>query len=267
MKKRLFFAFIATVCLLFILPTIALATESTDSLYGEKNIEAELSEVKDSLAKGEEGIQIENEKLRFDDSYKLFTFTEYDIVNHYRSVKSIEKMLSDDFSWQIPTTDGRLTTVIKSEAGNWKIIGYAEFTEESAHATDRIIDKKALKDTIQKYDNVTNIMYLVSYDYYTTFVYLMSDGEEYLIPYCDRPDFTGLVNGTVYKPAEVMDTLEKNMGVPVPDKDEYGNGGGLSISPSPKHDYTLQIVLLSCGIVVLTVLVVFIIKKLKSHNR
>lgn len=201
-----------------------------DFVDGGLGLDGEITTLENSIKEnGTKGLFISG-TMDFEAAYKVYTFTEHDIVAAYKEKGSVEALIADEYKWMVPTDAGDLVTVTKSKkSGDWEPIGVALGDGRKTARADAI-DKSALARTVAlQAGHIADMKYVVSYFYNTTFAYVQADGQEYLIPYGSRPDFTGLTNGKMYTAARVMDTLYENYGQILPDDgDLNGNAGAVS---------------------------------------
>jgi len=180
-------------------------------------LDAEREELKASVEENSVGLSPLGELL-YEDGYKLFSFAVDDIIDGYRETGSVASIMGTEYKWMVPTDKNEMVTVVPTDDGSgWRISGYTDPGGASAGGPNSApIDEDALKDEIaEELGQAEEVGRIVSHTHFATFVYLVSGGEEYLVPYAIRPDFTGLTNGEIYTPDEVMNSLEINYGHPV----------------------------------------------------
>lgn len=128
----------------------------------------------------------------------------------------IEELLPDDYAWMIPSGNSLAKAVLKD--GAWKVIGYSYATPEQIannEADDDSIRIDKINSAIETITSngsvIKDVVCVKVVGYFSTFVCIVSD-ETYLIPFCSRPDFTGLINGKLYSASDVYETLLHTMG-------------------------------------------------------
>ena len=250
--KKIILSILITSGLFFTSIANCLAIESQNSssfLYGDSNAASEISEIQDSIVNNNT-LGASDENLEIQKGYKVYWFKGHDIVRMYRQAGNVDALIDyEQYTWQIPTSTGNVATVIPSDVkGEWKVAGIAEFDDAVETASKSVVDKDTLKCTISKQiSDVKDFKYVISHYYHTTFAYVKSGNQEYLIPYGSRPDLTGLENGKVYQPGSVMDILEETMGLP--------NAGLIAADGGAGGTDTLWTVVVS---IVLTVVIVLL---------
>lgn len=225
--KKILTGVLVAVILSSVFSVSCFSLTAQDFVDGGRGLDGEIATLENSMKEnGTKGLFVPG-TMNFAAAYKVHTFTEHDIVAAYKEKGSVGALISDEYRWMVPTDAGDLVTVTKSnESGEWEPIGVALGDGRKTARADAI-DKSALTRTVARQtDQVTDMKYVVSYFYNTTFAYVQTDGQEYLVPYCTRPEFTGLTNGQMYTAAQVMDTLYEKYGEINPeDGDLNGNAG------------------------------------------
>ena len=117
---------------------------------------------------------------------------------------------------------------------------------------------------------VSQISYIDSPMYTsTTFMYIRSGEQEFLIPYGPRPDFTGLENGKLYPIEDAADILEATSPQQVYSSDDesiYGGGGASPESPVSLADGNSTL-LIAGGIILAALLIGSVILLLAIRKR
>lgn len=177
-----------------------------------------------------------------DSAYPVHLFEHPDFVSYYREHGRIDTNIQPDYRWNVPTSNGYLVAVGQGSSGAWdkiSMIGTDFLPTEGLPDISGVFDREKLLKTIEscpEIQTVSQISYIDSPMYTsTTFIYIRSGEQEFLIPYGPRPDFTGLENGTLYPMEEVADILETTSPQQVYSSDDeaiYGGGGASPETPA-----------------------------------
>jgi hypothetical protein len=249
------------------LPTFSCFATDFDAYIGKVQAaeKKELPDLKVQFAKTIREIPVITDDMvfDFDKAYKLYGFKEADIIALYRETGSIEEMVSDYYSWEFPTQNDAVVTMVYS-GGKWEFshLRSPDKSDPDPALRADVIKEKAVYGLIKAdrrlFDDVKDFKYVSSGMYFTTFAYIKSRDKEYLIPYGTRPDLTGLVNGRVYMPDEAINILTKTFNYENNhDGRLNGGGSGSASSPSTHSQGTsflvaicvlFGILTLSCGI-------------------
>ena len=167
--------------------------------------------------------------MNYENAYQLFGLIGYDLPALYAEYGCIQKLISDKFSWIIPSYNKQEAYYADLYENNWIIVAHTWSAEQSVLMN--IIDKDQLRSA--KYDiegKVIDVKYIYANCYSAAFTYIQTDTNEYLIPQAGRPDFTNLENGKLYKADEALKILTESLPVA---KGEYdGVSGGVGGSDS-----------------------------------
>lgn len=146
--------------------------------------------------------------------YKEYAVT-LDFLGELSKGTPLKELLPDDYSWIVSSGNSKAKAILKD--GVWKFIGcsYAipEMIENGEIADDSIrfdAINSAIEAITSNGSKVTDIVCVDVTDSYTYLVCIVSDNA-YAIPFSARPDFTGLVNGKLYKASDVYDTLAQTL--------------------------------------------------------
>ncbi|MBD5129623.1 MAG: hypothetical protein HDT43_06835 [Ruminococcaceae bacterium] len=195
------------------------------------------------------------------EAYKLYRVASATFLNELYEGTDIFELVSTDYSWMLPTRYA-VTKVIQNDEGKWEAIGYEEITPEKTSETI-LYDKanSAINDLLT--DSTEEIKSVICIDatmlYFTNFVCVtLSSGSVYLIPFGQRPDFTGLTDGKMYSIDEVYNILSGTVGVvtsntTLPDnilERQYGGIGVVSEQPKQTIPLPVIIALIAAGIAV-----------------
>ncbi len=209
-----------------------------------------------------------------ENAYWVNTFGGIDFVKEYEETGELSSLITEENGyWVIPTDTGYVASARDEGSGlTFSGLAYPINPEAAALAGEKDITKKAILEKVLQEEGLKNSVYDSSYvvadNYYTTFYYCKNeDGEELLIPYGSRPDFTGLVNGKVYRVPEVTEILQQTM--PQSETETWADGGGGGVngqeaagSPgSVAPPLSLRRVLLITGGTVLILLGGYFLKK------
>lgn len=181
-----------------------------------------------------------------DSAYPVHFFEHPDFVSYYWEHGRIDTNIQPDYRWNVPTSNGYLIAVGQTLSGTWdkiSMIGTDFLPTESLTDISGVFDRQKLLKTIEscpEIQTVSQISYIDSPMYTsTTFIYIRSGEQEFLIPYGPRPDFTGLENGKLYPIEEAADILEVTSPQRVYSSDGeaiYGGGGASPETPASSAD-------------------------------
>lgn len=199
-----------------------------------------------------------------DSAYPVHLFEHPDFVSYYREHGRIDTNIQPDYRWNVPTSNGYLVAVGQGSSGAWdkiSMIGTDFLPTEGLPDISGVFDREKLLKTIEscpEIQTVSQISYIDSPMYTsTTFIYIRSGEQEFLIPYGPRPDFTGLENGRLYPMEEAADILEATSPQRVYSSDDeaiYGGGGASPETPASSADGSSAFLI--AGGVALAVLVI-----------
>lgn len=242
------------------------------SLSPDKNEAEQIEKVVLGSTNVPEGVNI------MEQQYCRYKFTENEIISSYRKHGDLASFISENYQLCVLMPNGEEIILDKSK-GEWKFIGAS--VPVSAESSIDGFSMAAVSDTLLKtYKSklptnaaavVSDLKIVRSHMYNITFAYFTDGGQEYVIPYSDRPDFTGLEDGKVYPASEAIDVLERNYGVPqgaVTDVGYAGGAGGGGTADSPQDDLPWQIVPIA-GVTLLLlggISFFFILKRLKGRK-
>ena len=211
-----------------------------------------------------------------ENAYWVNTFGGIDFVKEYEKTGELSSLITDKNGyWVIPTDTGYEASARDEGSGlTFSGLAYPMNPEAAALAGEKDITKRAILEKVLQEEglenHVFNSCYINSGSYRTLFYYCKnSDGEELLIPYGSRPDFTGLINGKVYHVPEVTEILQQTM--PQSETENWTNGGGggngqdtAGASGSMRPSFPLSKVLLcTAGIALVLIGAYFLRKKIQ----
>lgn len=147
-------------------------------------------------------------KVLYNEAYKAYDFTQHDFIHAYDDAKSLEALISENYMWIVPTSTDAQFRVVQNNKGEWITAGYVESTGQDDRITTA--DMLSVAGQADKLQQALVSKRLISHMYYTEFIYMLTEGGEYVIPNCDRTDFTGLENGKVYLASEAVKTLREH---------------------------------------------------------
>ena len=144
-------------------------------------------------------------------AYKVY-YSEYAFPPALVEGISMKELFSSSYGWHTNTTDGK-TIYTNRKDNQWVHGGYSEpfdpevtsviqFDAVDAALTELIEEKGATDIELQCLD---------SYEYCGNYLFIFTSVGEYVIPFSDRPDFTGLESGELYTAKELGKILESNM--------------------------------------------------------
>jgi len=152
-------------------------------------------------------------------AYKAYNFIDENIVEEYKKTGSFEQLISDKYTWKIPTSTNYLITMRKNEDKNdWKVMAISnELQNDMLKSAVDITNTTNISEIIineNKINEVQKFKYVISNLFGTTFTYLSADDKEYIIPYGTRPDLTGLDNGCLYEVEDAINILDAHFELP-----------------------------------------------------
>lgn len=213
-----------------------------------------------------------------ENAYWVNVFREPDFVKVYEKAGELSSLITDKNGyWVIPTDTGY--KAYAGEAGSgfaYEGLAYPMNPEAAALAGEKDITKRAILEEVLQQEGLENSVYdscfVESGVYRTSFYYCKNnEGEELLVPYGSRPDFTGLVNGKVYRVPEVTEILQQTM--PQSETENWTNGGrggnGQDTAGAPGSitlPLSLRNILLITGGTVLILLGVYCLKKKRKQE-
>lgn len=208
-----------------IIPSICFANNLSDQniidIFNKRNIE--LKEEKNNLKMNFDSykeqykyaLNIEDFNIDTENLQKIYQFINPDIVKGFKEKGTLKELISKDYNWHITSmnknNEKKINIVLKKleESKEWIAIGMSDVSEHRniINVMDDNVIKYILKES--EFDKVSNIQYIKSHMYRTTFFYFVSNHKEYVIPYGTRPDLTGLKNGKIYEVENAISILEK----------------------------------------------------------
>ena len=204
----------------------------------------------------------------------------YDLSNAYRIYRmesqiltildktgSFKETFTDVVQWKIPIVtqkgDNGLVTLLEENGQlSWVATEVGEATQ-TWYISDTKIEN-AIQQSRKINGKIDSMQIAHSYAYYTTFVYLCSGKNEYLIPFSYYAKEIGINNGEVYTVSEISkkfnDCFEETKKVADDDSIIYGSG------PIFKNKPTILEVTLVCSVVIGVVALIIVIRRRKKHN-
>ena len=258
MKK---FTVALTLIALFISTTFICGAKSAENLIKdeEKNSKAELKQIQElidydsefltsmmpSLNASVDKNQIKK-SMKTDNAYKQYRLNSVYIYDDYTKNGNFGSMISDDYNWIVPLYNENIYISFSKKSGSWQFGGAGSslsFTDDNGNKLDLDFSLKGILKKLKKEKGITNadeIKY-VSSDR-VNFIYVLTDGTEYLIPYCSRPDFTELENGKIYTAAEALDIYNSDFPVQVVTLLPWEEKPALNGSAPVKYIYNLSLI-------------------------
>lgn len=264
MKKYLSSLLLSLAIFLF-LPLLCGAASVIDFATGWENKQSELSQIESKYGTN---MEIAHDSIPYyDKAYIVYYFDDLK-MNQYDKTDSFKEMITDYYTWKVPTEGDGLVTVANLQDVGWLTTECVSPYQKIKSPWNLIIDKNLVASTVRQISsNISNLKYVESFYYLTTFVYFESDGKEYLIPFSANPNFNGLENGKIYDPDEVVSTLEKSMGIPDPNaKDVFGGAAG-SAPQSNSLNFTFLIIGSSVALIILAGAAIFVYKRKTAKNK
>ena len=281
MKK---FTVALTLIALFISTTFICGAKSAENLIKdeEKNSKAELKQIQElidydsefltsmmpSLNASVDKNQIKK-SMKTDNACKQYRLNSVYIYDDYTKNGNFGSMISDDYNWIVPLYDENIYISFSKKSGSWQFGGAGSslsFTDDDGNKLDLDFSLKGILKKLKKEKGITNadeIKY-VSSDR-VNFIYVLTDGTEYLIPYCSRPDFTELENGKIYTAGEALDIYNSDFPVQVVSLFPWEEKPALNGSMPVKYIYNYTPVYIAAAVLLLaagvSVLIIFFKKR------
>ena len=141
--------------------------------------------------------------------FRYFKETSSRLIEKYDDGVALHEMLMvDDQLWAVITETNQIITV-RQKDNDFEI---AEIRTKGPinDSYDKIVDKNAVIEEINR-SQISQIdgVYIATDFRPLTCVIVVSGGDEYVIPFCSRPDFSHLENGKLYTAKEAIDTLRE----------------------------------------------------------
>ena len=161
---------------------------------------------------------------------KIYNLTTPCFAYNYLSGEGFNSLGADDYKWLLYDAQKREMSVIK-KGDKWTLIGISTLsglTKETGYIDLSIIDNINNNPELIGVEKLTDVT-VKCYDapfYNLKFIYLKTIYDEYIVPFSSRPDFTGLVNGEIYKLNDAAEILNVNFPVNEGLMENDGNGGG-----------------------------------------
>ncbi len=204
----------------------------------------------------------------------------YDLENAYRvfiadnlfltklnQSGSFTDILTDKIQWKVPVVtqkgDNGLVTLLEENGKlSWVATEVGEATE-NLYVSDAKI-KNAVEKAKEVKGDFDDMKIAHSYMYNTTFVYLNSDKEEYLIPFSCYFKEIGINNGELYTVSQIQkkfnNCFEEETNVDDSGVIVYGSG------PTFKNRNFSFKLALGCSVVIGIIALIIVIKRRKNHN-
>lgn len=214
---------------------------------------------KNGLTSEIEKLTIDGSKDQMANAYKVYTLKSTDFMVAVQEGEDLSKLISDDYDWIVSTSSNESIHLSKSN-GEWEVLGYS--TPSSKIAVNETVQISTLDQQVKNLaDNEKAVKSLLCFEmprYHTSFVYVSTESDNFLVPYGSRPDLTGLENGKLYTPKEVYQILERSFGA----TNESEKDGGVGVDQ--KAESTSSLVTWGCAFVLVAIsgmLFVFIRKQ------
>lgn len=277
MKK---FTIVTTLIALLICTTFLCGAKSAETLIKdeEKNSEAELKQIQELIDNDSEFLTsmmpslnatVDKNQIRTENAYKQYRLNSVYIYDDYTKNGNFGSMISDGYNWIVPLYDENIYISFSKKSESWQFGGAGSslsFTDDDGNKLDLDFSLNGILKKLKKEKGITNadeIKY-VSSDR-VNFVYILTDGAEYLIPYCSRPDFTELENGKIYTAAEALEIYNSDFPVQVVSLLPWEEKPALNGSMPVKYIYNYTpfyigaaVLLLAAGV---SVLIIFLKKR------
>lgn len=152
------------------------------------------------------------------------TFSNYDMEGAYqvyildallvtalKDTGSFASVITDTVQWKVPVTTADGVSGLAVIAEKDGVLEYSGTSVGEATETWYITDEQIRNAVIAAdalTDEINSMQITHSYFYSTTFVYLIAEGEEYLIPFSYYADRINLENGKLYTVSEITDIFD-----------------------------------------------------------
>lgn len=230
---------------------------NTSDIINKDIYSNEFAKIKSDISKDENLTKVGT--FDFDSAYKVYTLTQPHISLAYDEHQNIKNAITNEYKWMIPTTDNKQLATAQLSNDKWEIIGYKE--DDNSKNT-YAIDKQQITKAFDKQskitgDNIIDYKNIWSPMIYTTFAYIQTNENEYLIPFGSRPDLTGLENGKIYEAKTAVEILNKNAPPQTDDTKKLDNAGVNSSQKNVENSIKNSNVVLISTIIILILLVSF----------
>ena len=197
----------------------------------------------------------------FEDAYKRYNMEEHSFAYSYLKGVPFDKLVSDFYVWVVPTETGKQIIISNTEE-KWQIIGYSH-SEKNEENSDLINKDSVIKSIELISEKIEDVQFIYTGAYFSSFAFIKTDKEEYLIPFSVRPDFTKLENGKLYTAKEASAILLASFGEPK--IDDTSNGGANGGANTDNNDILLiSLIVGTC--VIVGVIAYTILRKKRMEN-
>lgn len=160
-------------------------------------------------------------------AWKVYTLLSQDFLTGLGSSVNVSELISEEYVWDVQRLDSLVR--LSQKDGVWTPIGSTSSNSDvvdldavSAHLTALAQDDPDAALLVQCFRAPVC---------HTTFVLIAHGTAEYLVPFCARPEFTGLQNGVLYSRQEVLQALELHFSAA--SSGNYNGGSGDTASAFP----------------------------------
>lgn len=203
--------------------------------------------------------------MKTDNAYKQYTLKSSYIYEDYIKNGSFGALISDGYSWIVPLYEENIYISFAKKTGNWQFSSAGSslsFSDDNGNKIDLDFSLKGILKKLKREKGITDadeIKYVSSHR--VNFVYILTNGTEYLIPYTSRPDFTNLENGKIYTAASAMEIYNNDFPVQIVtllpwDEKPALNGSGpikFVYNYTPFYIGGAVLLLIAAGIVILII--------------
>lgn len=223
-----------------------------------------------------EALNTSKHGINMKSAYKLYQYTGYDLINNLES-KTVDANISDDYSWIIIDDKKQIIKVVNSN-DKWSYAGTC-MPDYNYAQTDQVIFDDVNRAVNELENNNESIITLKCFEYpmyYSSFTYIKTDVDEYIIPFSYREDFTLMKNGNRYTLGAAADLLSKgftkidsqddgnyNGGANIA-KNVVDNSGDISAATGKSVNYAIIYMTVLCLIISLIVYRVYSLKRKRS---
>ncbi|MFY9198680.1 MAG: hypothetical protein WBK75_05540 [Acutalibacteraceae bacterium] len=260
---------ITALSLLLSVQLVCFASNTSDFINKDTSSD-EFTKLKYDISK--EDNHTKSEIFDFESAYKVYTLTHHHISSAYSKHGNIKNAITSQYNWMIPTADNKSLATAELSNDKWSIIGYKE---GDSPKNTYVIDKQQISKALDKQskitgDNIIDYKNIWSPMIYTTFVYIQTSQNEYLIPFGSRPDLTGLENGKIYEAKDAVEILNIKAPPQTDNTKKLDNAGVNSSQNNTDNSNKKSNTFLISGLIVLILLAgiaVYFFKFSKNKNQ
>ena len=154
-----------------------------------------------------QGMIVYNIGDKLDAAVKLYEQDKDSLLDAIQSGTLGEIPSQADYLWAIPL-HGHRYVLCGPDGGDGFSCAVARGNELSAQKLDFLWHPEKAESLLDGFSTVDQSFFIFCNQIVSSFLYVKSGGEEFLIPYSARPDFLELENQEIYTPAQVQAAIE-----------------------------------------------------------